>query len=806
MNFLKPTYLVISILLVLFTFPVFHVQAQEDEQPEPNPVQQEDLVTIHLSGGDLGIKPLAVTVNADLNLIAVANDLSNNIDVIDGETNQIIVSFEIDVNESIVGIAENIDTQLIYIAIADSADVEVLNAANGLVVDVIKLGHVPSAIDVNIVTNKVFVANKEGGSVTIIDGATGLIEEILDVGGQPTEISVNNAINFIYVGHEEREVIDFFDLDTSELFTEVATSANPSDIDINGPVERIYVSESTENGLIFVINGFTSEVVDTIQLVDLESDPEASNFITGMTVNFLSGEFYAISKGKLSDSFFVIDGDDNSVLKEVELLKDDHFGIVNLGNDFVYVSNENQSTISIYDNIRQKFIFELGSSFDGLKVGINDRSNTLYVTSANNVGVRVINASTNIIEDTIRIPVGNSDVGVDDISNLVYFAFNDLIQIVDGSTNEVVSDPINAKVTLNSETSNDSTVGTIAVNSQTHRIYVGTFNEAERIGKIKIFDGNTKELLSEINVGGEPSIIKINESTNRIYVSNGSAIVIIDGNINRILTNVNLGGPPDAIGINSRTDMIYAGSGKNLFQIDGGANSIRQSVLVSDPIAEIEINEENDRVYFSKSEEDTIDVDIRDGSTLEPFKSVLTDTDNEVIDIGFNPNTNLIYVIYKDSEFLDIAQDNNSLELLDAELEVLFDPEPAVKNLIRNKWEFRVTINELNGVDFRVDDFTIETLGFLDEKRRITYLNWFDDCGRSQERGELSVIPGFGTVCGDIGLTLIGDLGLLGENNPVLLWTFRGTDEHLTEIEGSGEIELLLNRRDVVSETDQMNK
>lgn len=783
----------LAVLFALIGHGINYVQAQE----AVSPVLIEDILTIHLSGGELGERPVAVTTNADLNLVAVANEEGENIDLIDGISHQIIATFDIDVSNSVQEVAENVSTGLLYIAIVDSEDMEVLDTAIGQALEAVKLGHAPSGISVNPLTNKIYVTNKDGGSISVIDGRLNLKTDTITIGGSPAEIAVNPLINFLYIGHKESGTLTVFDLNNNKVFKEVEVTIDPSDIVINGPAETYYVSESIENGVVFALNGRTNEIVDTIQLGEaFDANPEdtsvSSLTVTGMAVNDQINSVYFVATGTSSDTLFVIDGNDNSIVKEIELERDIHEAQTNLGSDFIYVTNKEANTVSVINGIRNKRLFDIGSKFNGYKIAINSRTNKAYVTSRNNVGVRVIGEDViggvpNVLLDTIKVLADESEVGIDQINNLVYLASEGFITITDGVTNDVVGKPIDVRNPIDGGDGVDNTTGAIAVNSVTHQVYAGAYDEINDIGKVKVIDGTKNELTSEIDVGGIPSSIKINPETNRIYVVVGSDVKVIDGDSNQIIARINTTLASSIIGVNKGSNSFYIGDGRQLSVFDGITNRMVRAISLDKSIADIAVNDEDNRIFLAISGTDLIET--RDGATLELLASFKTRKEANVSRLGFDPNTDIIYVTHEDSPLLALFQDSELLRPLPniANLVVTFDPNPVLKDTLRRgsrgqgRWEFRIFLTETNGVDVTITDFSIASFGFIQEKERPTFVRWFDECGK-QERG---IVPGFDTACADI--VINADL----DDDTPFIWTFKGVDANGNDVEASGTVLLL---------------
>src|SRR5947209_4338776 len=94
-------------------------------------------------------------------------------------------------------IAINPVTNKVYVANDLSNDVTVLDGATGTTTT-IAVGTGPQHIAVNPTTNKIYVSNVRASSVSVIDGATGTVDATLATGGSGV-ITVNPVTNRIYV-------------------------------------------------------------------------------------------------------------------------------------------------------------------------------------------------------------------------------------------------------------------------------------------------------------------------------------------------------------------------------------------------------------------------------------------------------------------------------------------------------------------------------------------------------------------------------------------------------------------------------
>ena len=62
-----------------------------------------------------------------------------------------------------------------------------------------------------------------------------------------------------------------------------------------------------------------------------------------------------------------------------------------------------------------------------------------------------------------------------------------------------------------------------------------------------------------ISVGSYPHGVRVNSSTNRIYVANeaSNTVSVIDGTTNTVTSTISVGSHPYGVGVNSSTNRIY---------------------------------------------------------------------------------------------------------------------------------------------------------------------------------------------------------------------------------------------------------
>lgn len=217
----------------------------------------------------------------------------------------------------------------------------------------------------------------------------------------------------------------------------------------------------------------------------------------------------------------------------------------------------------------------------------------------------------------------------------------------------------------------------VAVNEETHRVYVANFNESS----ISIIDGTTNGIVDTVKVGQGPRDVAINSRTNRLYVANilahdvsaislglyraKFAVSVIDGQTNETLVNVVVGTNPWIIKVNERTNRIYVAnySSYSVSVIDGDSNEIIATIgmgLFRTP-GGIAVNEETNQVYIVNTFHlGPLDLGagrllIVDGDTHQVLRTLRV---GRKAHVAVNERTNRVYVTSRHNGTLTVIDGN----------------------------------------------------------------------------------------------------------------------------------------------------
>ncbi len=163
----------------------------------------------------------------------------------------------------------------------------------------------------------------------------------------------------------------------------------------------------------------------------------------------------------------------------------------------------------------------------------------------------------------------------------------------------------------------------IGVNAITHTIYVVTSNNS-----VSVIDGENNSKIKDIQIGGSPGVIVVNDYTNKIYVANSddNSVSVIDGENDSKIKDIQIGG--------------------TLGEIEVGLNKIYIANLDNDSVSVID--GEND----SKIKDIPVGIDRSATNAVVKYFGL--------IGLGIDINANTIYVANSDDNSVSVIDGENN--------------------------------------------------------------------------------------------------------------------------------------------------
>ncbi|HEY9084027.1 MAG TPA: YncE family protein [Vicingaceae bacterium] len=225
------------------------------------------------SGASLAVHPQGIAVNPANGLIYVANQLSNNVSVID-PTGQLVQLVELQPStvlgfNSPVAVAVNtkslsVHYGKVYVAGSVADTVSVVDLSFN-VTSTIATGTRPVDLAFNPVNNQLYVVNLFSNDVTVIDTETEDVSTTLAVGTAPLGVGIHPINGEIYVANSSDNTVSVFDVTNNLLTTIAAVGTTPVSVTYHPVNDEMYVvcSESNE---VFPIEVNTHNLLPSIAI------------------------------------------------------------------------------------------------------------------------------------------------------------------------------------------------------------------------------------------------------------------------------------------------------------------------------------------------------------------------------------------------------------------------------------------------------------------------------------------------------------------------------------------------------------
>ncbi len=258
------------------------------------------LVPIPANGSNLpssvGDGPVDLAVNSqpsspNFGKVYVANSIGDTVTVIH---TQLEITNTIQVGKRPIALAFNSFNSNIYVANISDDTVSVISTTTESVIATIDVGKAPRHIAVVPDTGNVYVVNSNDNSISVIDPNNLVTNTIENVGNTLTTAAYNPINDSLYIVSSGDNTIIPIDLDTNETRAVIPVGADPYRILYNPSNELLYIGNREDNS--FSIIDSTDTVIDTLFLgavgtgvaIDPNSDMIYSSDSTAGTINLIS--------------------------------------------------------------------------------------------------------------------------------------------------------------------------------------------------------------------------------------------------------------------------------------------------------------------------------------------------------------------------------------------------------------------------------------------------------------------------------------------------------------------------------------
>ncbi len=547
--------------------------------------------------------------------------------------------------------------------------VTVVDSNSGNVLTTIGIGAsvngLGQGIAVDPANHHIFVTNADDNSVSILDGQTNLTLATTPVDRSPEGIAADSSLGLVYVAASN---VTLLDASSGAMLSSIPVGGNALAVSLDPSTHRAYVLVNSVPQSIAVIDGTKLSLISQTPLPPLiytyssiAVDPGARAYVT----DYNSGIITALD----------ITGATPSVLSNFPATAPSAMALaVDPSTHFLYAVSASGAAVNVFD--------QSGAQQAAIRVrhapaaiALDGAGHHAYVADSQSDSLSVIGTAGLTLTGTIALGVQNMGLALDTAGNRLYAAnvIAGAVGVLDPSARTFLTSWISGGLTW--ATAVDPSLGqvyavnasdgslsvfnastgalktkiavgatgaaTIAVNEQTHRVYISA-------GSLAVVDGASLQLVSTIPVGNTPVGVALDPSTNRIYVANqhSGSISVIDGGSNQVVATWNQLGNVWRLAIDPQLGKLYAsvppptiGSFSGLEVIDLATGAITAQVSGGPAADDVAVNPTTHHVFLGDSDDGT--VRIIDGNTLAVLNTLVTGS--AISGLAIDASSGLVY-------------------------------------------------------------------------------------------------------------------------------------------------------------------
>ncbi len=362
-----------------------------------------------------------------------------------------------------------------------------------------------------------------------------------------------------------------------------------------------------------------------------------------VAVNPITNMIYVVNKR--SDDVTVIDGKTKRTTRVAVGPAPSSVAVNQLTNK-IYVTNvagrdangapdtNVSGSVTVIDGATNK-TKEIPAGLEPIKLGVNEKTNTVYVANQGSNDVTVIDGKTSKKTATIKLRdddatltegvLSPNDVAINRETNKIYVTGpqSNTVGVIDGKTRTFV-------VVLTEGERVVDGGGTIpfgltptyaAVDEKRNKVYVANFTSND----VTVIDGATDKTSNIGLVDVQDTYgVAVNPITNKIYTANltSKSVTVIDGETQKSITIGDLPGKPNDVVINPITNKIYfplfilyrgteVGDDTQvtglIAELDGETNAVTIMIAGLTPYA-VDVNPKTNKVYVTNQDGNSVTV------------------------------------------------------------------------------------------------------------------------------------------------------------------------------------------------------
>lgn len=283
-----------------------------------------------------------------------------------------------------------------YVANSNSNNVSVINLQTNKVIATVTVGKTPNCLAVSPDGGRVYVANYDDGTLSVIDASKNNVEKVITVGSTPYGIAVSPDGGVVYVTSESSQYVTAVNT-VDYTTTNIPVDGVPTNVLVSPDGKLLYVTGFNRNQ-IYVFDRAANTLKATIPTIgapfSLDISPDGSRL-------------YYVNTNALC----IVSASSNTVTETIPVGQNPVAIAADPGGGIVYVTNNASNTVSVVDVTSDSVTGTINIGHNPGGISITPDGNTLYATNESDGTVSVIDIKTLAVSTTVKVGAGPVSIG-----------------------------------------------------------------------------------------------------------------------------------------------------------------------------------------------------------------------------------------------------------------------------------------------------------------------------------------------------------------------------------------------------------
>ena len=279
-----------------------------------------------------------------------------------------------------------------------------------------------------------YIANSSLDNVSVINTATGNFVTDIPVGNKPWAVAVSPDGSRVYVVNKnDKRFADFgtvsiIDATQNKVIDSVSVGKNAISIIVSPDGKKAYVANETSN------------TVSVIDLVNSTVNNIPINSALAVTISNDGKKLYVTADGLLSGILYVINTDNNSILKKIDIGLEATGLVASPDGNTIYLTNDYLNTVSAI-NATSYAVTDIPVGQAPYNITVSPDGSRVYVSNLTSQSVSIINTATNSVVQTLDMPSVPQGLSVSPSGTEVYVTgySPNTLSVINTATNQIIS-------------------------------------------------------------------------------------------------------------------------------------------------------------------------------------------------------------------------------------------------------------------------------------------------------------------------------------------------------------------------------